>query len=99
MHIGPHNAVGIEGMEGPEGDALFREAWEEVVRVMKPYYHEWKPTDMVAWDNLRCLHCATGHDPAHEGERLLHRTTIDGDYGLGRFENGATPSEPARATM
>lgn len=49
------------------------------------YHHAWRPTDMVIWDNWRMLHCASGNRP--EDERLMYRTTIKGDYGLGRFEN------------
>jgi taurine dioxygenase len=40
---------------------------------------------MVIWDNWRMLHAVSGHDPSYE--RIMYRTTIKGDYGLGRFEN------------
>jgi taurine dioxygenase len=40
----------------------------------------------VIWDNLRVLHSVEGCDP--KAERRMHRTTIRGDYGLGRFEDG-----------
>jgi taurine dioxygenase len=39
---------------------------------------------MVIWDNRRVLHHACGCDPKYD--RLMHRTTIRGDYGLGRWE-------------
>ena len=39
---------------------------------------------MVIWDNWRCLHAVSGMSPEHT--RCMHRTTIEGDYGLGRFE-------------
>ena len=39
---------------------------------------------MVIWDNWRCLHSVSGMSPEHT--RCMHRTTIEGDYGLGRFE-------------
>jgi taurine dioxygenase len=54
------------------------------MRVIKPYFHAWKPTDMVIWDNWRVLHEACGCHP--DEDRVVHRTTIKGDYGLGRFE-------------
>jgi taurine dioxygenase len=90
-HISPYMAVGIEGLETPEGEELFRTVWDEVLRTIRPYYHQWKPTDMVIWDNWRMLHGACGCDPKYD--RVMHRTTIRGDYGLGRFE-----TKPVRAT-
>jgi taurine dioxygenase len=39
---------------------------------------------MAIWDNCRMLHMVSGH-PA-EQERVVQRTTIKGDYGLGSFE-------------
>jgi taurine dioxygenase len=46
------------------------------------YFHDWKQDDMVLWDNWRVLHCATGVPP--EETRVMERTTISGDYALGR---------------
>jgi taurine dioxygenase len=43
---------------------------------------------MVLWDNWRMLHCANGM-PAGQ-RRHMRRTTIAGDYGLGRFEKAST---------
>jgi taurine dioxygenase len=90
MHMSPYGSRGLEGMENAEGDALLQEVWDEVERVMKPYHHQWKPTDMLIWDNCRMLHEACGCDPTHE--RVMHRTTIKGDYGVGRWET--SPSKP-----
>ena len=42
---------------------------------------------MVLWDNWRMLH-SVSPAPASE-ERVMQRTTIKGDYGLGRFGDGA----------
>ncbi|HEY5013971.1 MAG TPA: TauD/TfdA family dioxygenase [Acidimicrobiia bacterium] len=48
------------------------------------YFHRWQPADMVIWDNWRCLHAVSGM--SHGDARCMHRTTIAGDYGHGRFE-------------
>jgi taurine dioxygenase len=48
------------------------------------YFHRWQPADMVIWDNWRCLHAVSGMSPGDA--RCMHRTTIAGDYGHGRFE-------------
>jgi taurine dioxygenase len=84
LHVSPWFADGIEGMENEEGDALLREVIGYVLRPELMYFHKWRPGDMVLWDNWRMLHCATGVPPSET--RIMRRTTIVGDYGLGRRE-------------
>jgi len=85
LHISPWMAVGILGHEDVEGEELLEAVLQDMLGKIRPYYHKWRPTDMVIWDNTRMLHSVTGHDP--NLTRCIHRTTIKGDYGLGRFEN------------
>ena len=84
LHMTPYGCRGVVGNETPEGNALLAEIWENVEATIKPYYHQWKPSDMLVWDNWRMLHEACGCDPKYE--RIMHRTTIKGDYGFGRWE-------------
>ena len=84
LHLAPWQADGIVGMEDAEGDALLEAMFAEIEAKMTPYIHHWQPGELVIWDNWRMVHSATGHSPDHG--RLVHRTTIEGDYGLGRFE-------------
>jgi taurine dioxygenase len=84
LHLAPWMAVGIEDGEDPEGEALLHEVWETMQRVMRPYIHRWSEGDMLIWDNSRMIHEACGCDPKYP--RVMHRTTIAGDYGFGRFE-------------
>ncbi len=93
-HFCGFSAVGIEGHEDAEGEALFEEALQELNRKAHPYWHAWKPTDMLIWDNHRVLHGVEGCDPKYE--RRMHRTTIKGDYFLGRFEDGKKIGEVKR---
>jgi taurine dioxygenase len=85
LHFSPWQAAGLEGQENAEGDALLEALCQEMYAKMVPYFHKWKATDMLAWDNWRFLHSVTGHDPKYA--RRVHRTTIKGDYGLGYFES------------
>jgi taurine dioxygenase len=94
VHVSGFSAVGIEGHEDPEGEALFEEVCQEVNRKAHGYFHDWKPTDLVIWDNWRVMHSVEGCDPKYE--RRMHRTTIKGDYGLGRFEGGKKIGEVNR---
>ena len=86
LHVSPWMAQGIEGREDPAGDALLAAVSDEIVEAAKDlsYFHRWEPTDMVIWDNWRLLHSVSGMPPRYG--RCMHRTTIEGDYGLGRFE-------------
>ena len=87
LHVSPWMAEGIEGAETPEGDALLEAVCKEILAGITPYFHKWRPTDMVIWDNLRMLLSVSGHDP--DEPRIMHRSTIQGDYGLGYFEGNA----------
>ncbi|MDG2004025.1 MAG: TauD/TfdA family dioxygenase [Novosphingobium sp.] len=84
LHVSPWFADGIEGMENEAGDALLGEIIEHVLKPELMYFHQWQAGDMVLWDNWRMLHCACGVPP--EETRIMRRTTIVGDYGLGRRE-------------
>jgi taurine dioxygenase len=97
LHVSPWMAVGVEHREDPDGDKLLDEVSHEINRLGEgtaAYWHEWKPTDMVIWDNLRMLHAVEGCDAKYERRTL--RTTIKGDYGLGYFEDGKKIGEVQR---
>ena len=95
LHVSSWQAAGIEGRENAEGDALLAALIAEMNTKVQPYRHAWKPTDMVIWDNWRFLHSVSGHDPKYA--RRVQRTTISGDYGLGRLENKVASTDPAEA--
>ena len=94
---GPWMAVGMEHHEDAEGHRLLDDAAHEINRLgegTSAYWHDWKPTDMVIWDNHRMLHAVEGCDAQYERQTL--RTTIKGDYGLGYFEGGKKVGEVER---
>jgi taurine dioxygenase len=86
LHVSPWMAKGVEGHDFDDADALLHDVSDEIVAVAEGlcYVHHWRTSDMVIWDNWRVLHSVSGMDP--HGTRTMHRTTIKGDYGLGRFE-------------
>jgi len=93
-HYCGYGSEGIEGHEDPAGNELFEEALQALYAVITPYWHDWKLSDMLIWDNARVLHSVEGCDPKYP--RKVHRTTIRGDYGLGRFEGGKKIGEVQR---
>jgi taurine dioxygenase len=96
LHVGPWMAVGMENHEDADGEALFEQVCQELNRRADAhaYWHDWKPTDLLIWDNWRMVHAVEGCDP--KWERQTQRTTIKGDYGLGAFEGGKKVGEVMR---
>ena len=86
LHVSPWMAKGLVDHEDADGDALLAEVCDEIFAVARDlsYFHQWHPSDMLIWDNWRVLHSVSGMSPEHG--RCMHRTTIEGDYGLGSFE-------------
>jgi taurine dioxygenase len=68
-------------MENEEGDALMRILSDHVLN-SPAYHHSWALDEMILWDNWRMLHCVS-QIPLDE-TRTMQRTTIKGDYALGR---------------
>jgi len=99
LHVSPWMAAGIAGDETPEGDRLLEDICQEIRRLaqLNSYHHRWKPTQMIIWDNWRMLHAVSGHDPSLG--RLMYRTTIEGDYGLGRFEHDGVGGKILETTV
>ncbi len=84
LNVSPWFLQGIAGMAEEESDALLHEIMNYATDPRLAYWHAWQMGDLVLWDNWRMLHSAAGCAPADE--RWLERTTIAGDYGLGRIE-------------
>ena len=99
LHVSPWMAEGIEGDETEEGDALLDAVCREIFALGEKhsYFHKWKPTDMLIWDNWRVLHAVSGNEPQYG--RRMQRTTIKGDYGLGYFEGDGTGSKVLEMTF
>jgi taurine dioxygenase len=97
LHIGPWMSVGVEHHEDAEGEAFYEDVCQTINQLCTgnaAYWHDWKPTDMLIWDNWRMVHAVEGCDAKYERQTL--RTTIKGDYGLGYFEDGKKIGEVYR---
>src|SRR5262249_37061018 len=75
----------ILGMDRAEGDALLRELARHMLDERYACYHTWQANDMMVWDNWRIIHSVTGVPP--HVYRRAQRTTIVGDYKMGRYLN------------
>ena len=87
LNVSPTSALAIHEMPGDEGDALLSQIISRMIDPSHTYFHEWRKNDLVLWDNWRTLHCAEG--VPEDCTREMQRTTITGDYALGRKLNEA----------
>lgn len=81
LNFSPFFALHIDGMDKTESDALMRRISDHVLD-SPAYHHTWALDEMILWDNWRMLHCVS-QIPIDE-TRIMQRTTIAGDYALGR---------------
>jgi taurine dioxygenase len=84
LNLSPWFLLGIAGLGQDESDDLLHEVMDYVIDPQLAYWHDWQLGEMVLWDNWRMLHSAAGCAPSEP--RWMERTTIAGDYGLGRLE-------------
>lgn len=83
LKLSPMHARYILGMDKAGSDDLLEELAQHLCDPRFAYYHMWQKDDMVVWDNWRMIHSARGV-PLH-CRRLARRTTIMGDYKVGRY--------------
>lgn len=91
LKLSPMHARYIRGVERAESDALLTEVAGHLVDTGHVYFHDWKTNDMLVWDNWRMIHCAEG--VPLDCPRSARRTTISGDYNVGRYLDDALDRE------
>lgn len=77
IFAGAH-ASHIVGWQSDDGRSLIQELNEFMAQPKFVYSHQWKPNDLVLWDNRCTLHRATPFDIKNQ-RRKLQRTTVAGD--------------------
>jgi taurine dioxygenase len=96
LKLSPMHSRYVLGMDRAESDALLTELAAHLCDETHAYWHEWQANDIVAWDNWRVIHAAEGVPP--EVRRFALRTTIAGDYQVGRYldPDRAIAADPVR---
>ncbi len=79
LYVSPRFTVGIDGMPDEEAQPLLDELFAYITDPDRKhhYRHEYRPGDLVLWDNRCVVHRATG-GYSQDDIRRLHRTTIVG---------------------
>jgi taurine dioxygenase len=67
----------LEGVDAAESEALLPPLYRHITRPQALYRHQWRPGDLLMWDN-----CLTQHRAVRDYEwplrRRMHRTTVAG---------------------
>jgi taurine dioxygenase len=78
IYVNPIRIEGILGLDHKEALPLLDELLEHAVQEKFQYLHEWRPGDLVMWDNRCLLHKANG-DYDMQQTRYLYRVMLQGD--------------------
>jgi alpha-ketoglutarate-dependent taurine dioxygenase len=78
IYINPIRTEGVVGMAEDEALALLAELLEHSTQPKYQYRHQWRPGDLVIWDNRCLLHKANG-DYDMSQVRYLYRVMLQGD--------------------
>lgn len=93
LHFSPLMATGILGMTDEDSNPILEALTDHIGDPTLNYVHRWTNADIVMWDNWRMMHTAYG---CPDGEtREMWRTSIAGDYNLGRFLSDALAGQAA----
>jgi alpha-ketoglutarate-dependent 2,4-dichlorophenoxyacetate dioxygenase len=76
LYLGAH-AAKVEGMSDDAGRSLIDELMAFATRDRFVYTHQWRPFDLILWDNRAVLHRATPFRGTTEARHMV-RTTIAG---------------------
>jgi taurine dioxygenase len=68
---------GVVDLPPDESARLLGQVFDHAERSDWVYEHEWRPGDLLVWDNRCSMHARTDFSPAER--RLLLRTTIEGE--------------------
>ena len=76
LYLGRRRNAYIPGMPLAESEKLLDEIWT-YVRDEFTWYNQWRPGDLVLWDNRCTMHRRDAFDS--DARRIMHRTQIKGE--------------------
>jgi taurine dioxygenase len=80
LYLGRRRNAYIGGLPLPESEALLDELWSYATRDDIAWSNQWRPGDVVLWDNRCTMHRRDSFDP--NSRRILYRTQIKSAPGL-----------------
>jgi taurine dioxygenase len=76
LYLGRRRNAYLAGFPLAESEALLDELWKYATRDELVWGHEWRPGDVVLWDNRATMHRRDSFEAS--SRRILHRTQIRG---------------------
>ncbi len=77
LYVMRDDCTGIEGMAQPDAETMIAALADHIVKPAFIYRHQWRPGDLLMWDNCTVQHRAI-QDYDLPQRRLMHRTTMGG---------------------
>jgi taurine dioxygenase len=77
LYLGRRRNAYVVGLPLDESEALLDELWRYATQDELTWRHQWRPGDLVLWDNRSTMHRRDAFDP--NARRILHRTQIKSD--------------------
>jgi taurine dioxygenase len=77
LYVMRDDCTGIDGIERDDAEALIAALADHIVKPAFVYLHQWRPGDLLMWDNCMVQHRAI-QDYDMPQRRLMHRTTMGG---------------------
>jgi taurine dioxygenase len=77
LYLGRRRNAYLSGLPLAESEALLDELWSYAERDEITWRHQWRPHDVVLWDNRCTMHRRDPFNP--NTRRVLHRTQIKGE--------------------
>ncbi|MEM7404652.1 MAG: TauD/TfdA family dioxygenase [Pseudomonadota bacterium] len=78
LYVSPTWVRRFDDMTEEESRPIIDELMEFACQERFTYRHQWRPGDVLIWDNRSSMHKVCEYDDANT-RRLMHRTTIKGD--------------------
>jgi taurine dioxygenase len=76
LYLGRRRNAYLGGLSLAESEALLDELWSYATREEFAWHNEWRPGDLVLWDNRCTMHRRDPFDA--NSRRIMHRTQIKG---------------------
>jgi taurine dioxygenase len=77
LYLGRRRIAWLEGLSLDESSALLDRIWACATADPLTWRHQWRPGDLVLWDNRCVMHRRDAFDPGTR--RVMHRTQIKGE--------------------
>jgi taurine dioxygenase len=77
LYLGRRRNAYIGGLPLAESESLLDELWRHATRDELTWFNEWRPGDLVLWDNRCTMHRRDPFDA--NSRRVMHRTQIKGE--------------------